>query len=198
VGGGSAAEVAEVQLLLEEALQQVSVQRQAPALHQCAYHLTGGGAAPQFAGQFTTAYVCTGGSDCRWPPQLVAYSVILVLAGQLAVKGPSKTHHISQGMFLLLPLRSKASTEMRLHAGTKLLICGICADVVRQQCFSAAARSHMQAVSQARPAVLETRQKVAKARFKRKSCKLTDRAVQDGLGHNKRLRAKQQPPAKHS
>jgi len=142
MGGGAAEEVAEVQLLFEEALQQVSVQGQAPALHQYAYHLTGWGAAPQFAGQLTTAYVCTGVSDFRWPPQLVAYSVILMLAGQPSMKEPSKTHHISQGMFLILPLWSKGSMEMRLRAGTEPIISGICDNVVGQQRFSAAARSH--------------------------------------------------------
>ena len=80
--------------------------------------------------------------------------------------------------------------ELRLRTGTKLIISVICGEVVSQRCFSAAALRLAKAAGQARLAALEARQKVAKTRFKRKSCSLTDRAVQNGLGRNKRLRAK--------
>jgi hypothetical protein len=147
---------------------------------------------PQFAGQFTTAHVCTGGSAFQWPPGMVGYSVILVLKGVLSVREPSKTHHISQGMCFIPAPPSQVSLELKVQTGTKLIIFGICGKAVEHSPLRAMARSHVKAVEKARLAVLDARQKVAKARFKRKSCNLADRAVQDGPGHNKRLRAKQQ------
>ena len=83
------------------------------------------------------------------------------------MKVASKTRHISQGMCLIVALRGQAAMELRLHTGTKLIIFGICGEVVRQGRTSAEARRDVKAVGQARRAVLETRQKAAKARFKR-------------------------------